>query len=181
MTTISSTFPTEASAGLNFRAALDLPGYPAQAWTVQAVIRGPAVIDLTAAGSGTVHTFDVPAATTASWKPGIYWYSLRAGNATDVFELATGQLHVRADLSQAAAGYDGRSPNEVALAAINAVLSRRATMDQERYTINNRELWRTPIPDLLKLKAHYTVLVRRERARAAGRSGLGRTVPVRFK
>lgn len=173
-------FPSEAGAGLDFAATLDLPDYPAPAWVASAVLRGPAAIDLTATCVNGLHSFDAAAVVTAGWAPGTYWFSLRVTDGTRVLSVGSGQLVVKPDLAQETGAYDGRSDNQIALDAIKAVLGKRATQDQQRYTINNRELWRTPIADLLKLKAHYTVQVRRELARQRGDGGLGRAIPVRF-
>ncbi|MDT9105817.1 hypothetical protein RSW49_23025, partial [Escherichia coli] len=120
------------------------------------------------------------AATTAGWAPGVYWYSLRATKGGAAREVAKGQLTVLPDLANVPEGYDGRTQNQIALDAINAVIAKRATMDQQRYIIDKRELWRTPMQDLLKLRAFYAVQVRRECARANGKSGFGRAIHVRF-
>lgn len=174
-------FPSGITAGVNFSASVAAPDYPAPAWVVSAVLRGPGAIDLEAVGDGGQHTFAEPAAVTADWEPGIYWVSIRASSGGgDVLEVSRRQVEILPDLAGQAAGYDGRTPNEIALDAIEAVLAKRATIDQQRYTINNRELWRTPMADLLKLRSFYTVAVRRERNRAAGKTGFGRTIPVRF-
>lgn len=173
-------FPSSIGAGLSFKASAVLPDYAAPTWALSAVIRGPGVINLPATGSGTEFTFAVPAATTAGWVPGVYWASLRVTDGVDVHEIAVRQLTVLPDLAAAGEGYDGRSQNELALEAINAVLAKRATIDQQRYTINNRELWRTPMADLLKLRSFYTTAVRRERRRAAGITTFGRPIQVRF-
>jgi hypothetical protein len=61
-----------------------------------------------------------------------------------------------------------------------AVIEGRATRDQERYRINNRELQRTPISDLIRLRDRYREEARRERAAAKGQSLLGRRVLTRF-
>lgn len=151
--------------------------YPAPAWTLTVHLRGPGLIDLQADANG---VFTATAEATKAWAPGTYWYSMRATKGADVLEVASGQLVVRPDLATAGAGYDGRTQNERALENICAVLEKRASQDQQRYTINNRELWRTPIADLLKLKGHYTAAVRRERAAAAGRNSFGRTIKVKF-
>lgn len=173
-------FPSDFTAGVNFSASVAAPNYPAPAWTVSAVIRGPGAIDLTATGDNTQHTFAVPGAQTAEWAPGNYWVSIRATKGADVVEITKRQLQILPDLAAQGAGYDGRTQNEIALDAINAVLAKRATIDQQRYTINNRELWRTPMADLLKLRSFYTVAVRRERRRAAGNTAFGRAIQVRF-
>jgi hypothetical protein len=170
-------FPEKATAGLNFQASVD---YAAD-WTLTAIIRGPSAITLTATADGTAYTFTADAATTAAWAPGRYAYSIRATNDADVLEVSFGIMEVLPDLAAVSAPYDARSDNEKALEAIEAVLGKRATLDQDRYKINNRELWRTPISDLLKLRDVYRAAVRRERARNAGRSQWGRLIPVTFR
>lgn len=172
-------FPATITAGLGFQAAVTAAEYPAPDWVVTAHLRGPAKIDIPGSPAGTAHAFAVDATATAAWLPGDYWFSLRAARGSDVVEVGTGRMEVLRDLV-AADTFDGRSDNEKALDAIDAVIGRRATMDQERYTINNRELWRTPIADLLKLRGYYAAAVRRERDAAAGRTGFGRKVLVRF-
>jgi hypothetical protein len=62
----------------------------------------------------------------------------------------------------ASAGFDGSTHAQRTLAAIEAVLEKRATRDQEKYSINNRELSRTPISDLLLLRDRYKTQVRME-------------------
>lgn len=173
-------FPANISAGLNFKAVAVLPDYLAPSYVVSAVIRGPSVINLAAVGAGSQYTFDVAASATANWTPGDYWVSVRATSGANVFEVAKRQIKITPDLSAAIAGFDGRSQNEIALDAINAVIAKRATMDQQRYTINNRELWRTPMVDLLRLRSFYNTAVRRERRVASGCSSFGRAIRVRF-
>lgn len=163
MTSCTSALPAEITAGLDFQAAVDAPAYPAPDWTLRAIVRGPQAIDLTATADGTSHVFTADAATTAAWKPGAYWYSLRATNGSAVMDAGRGQLTILADLAAVTEPYDGRSQAAIALDAIDAVIAKRATLDQQRYMINNRELWRTPIADLLKLRAYYATQVRRER------------------
>jgi hypothetical protein len=173
-------FPNKIMSGVTFQAALYVPVYAAPEWSVTAYLRGAGAVDLIAEGDGNSFTFSASAAETGGWSAGTYWVSVRASNGTDVFVVTESQTEIIPDLATASAGFDGRSANEVALAAIEAVLAKRATMDQQRYTIGNRELWRTPMADLLKLRSFYTTQVRRERARSNGCSGFGRPVVVRF-
>lgn len=168
--------PATATAGLSFSADVDATEYPAPAWDLTLHLRGPESINLTATDNGTAHKFAANAAMTAGWNAGDYWYSLRATNGTDTVELETGTLKVLLDLLAAQPGYDGRSQAQISLDAIEAVLGKRATIDQERYRINNRELYRTPIADLLKLRSFYAAQVKRER----GGSSFGRQISVRF-
>lgn len=170
-------FPAEATAGLNFQA---LANY-AVGWVLTALLRGPAALTLTATVEAGAYTFAAKGGDTAAWTPGLYAVSVRATSGDDVLELYSGQLRVLPDMASVSAGFDPRSENEKALDAINAVLEKKAGQDQMRYRINNRELWRTPVTDLLKLKSVYTTLVRREHARKRGSSFFGRAIPVMFR
>jgi hypothetical protein len=173
--------PDKIGAGLTFNALLTLTAYPAPTWSASLLLRGPAAINLTAAAEGSQHRFLATAAVTNNWQPGSYWYSLRVTNGTDVVEAETGQIVIAPDLADATTGFDGRTQAQIALDAIDAVLSKRATLDQERYRINNRELYRTPIADLIKLRSYYANLVRQEKAAVSGRNLFGATVRVRLK
>ena len=173
-------FPSSISAGLTFDRTATLTAYPAPDWQLSAVLRGPATIDLQAEPVGTAHRFYVTATEAAEWEAGAYWYSIRAANGDDVVEVEAGQVYIKPDLAAAAAGHDGRDHVQRVLESIEAVLEKRATLDQERYKINNRELWRTPVSELLVLRDRYRSELRRMKAVAKG--GLfDQAVRVRFR
>lgn len=180
---MSCNFPAKIGAGLTFNLLLTLTAYPAPAWGISVYLRGPSSISMTAAAEGSQHRFRKPSGETANWAAGDYWYTLRAVDAAtgDMVEVESGQVTITPDLVNAADGFDGRTPNQIALDAIEAVIAQRATLDQERYRINNRELYRTSIPDLLKLRDHYVRLVKREQDIACGRNPFGNTVRVRLR
>ncbi len=173
-------FPTSISAGLTLDKTATLTAYPAPAWSLSAVLRGPSAINLTAEAAGLAHRFLVQADQTAAWAPGDYWYSIRATDGAAVVEVEAGQITIKPDLAAAAAGHDGRDHVRRVLDAIEAVLEKRATQDQEKYKINNRELWRTPISELLMLRDRYRSELRR--MNAARKGGLfDQAVRVRFR
>jgi hypothetical protein len=180
MTLQCTSLPENITAGLTFEATLTIDAYPAPTWGFTAIIRGPKSITLIAANSGTGHKFTASAATTAAWPTGKYWCSVRATDGTSVVEVSNTEITILPDLVSAGDGYDGRTPSEIAFDSIKAVLEKRATQDQQRYSINNRELWRTPIADLLKLRAFYATQVRREKAAKSGQTTFGRQIHVRF-
>ncbi len=177
---MSCKIPNKISAGLTFDRLLTFTAYPAQEWTVTVMLRGKSSIDLVTTPEGNQHRLRVEASETAAWLPGDYWYTVRATDGIDVQEVEQGSLTVLPDLSAAGEGFDGRSQALIALEAINAVLAKRATLDQERYRINNRELYRTSIADLLKLRNYYAEQVKREQLARCGKSPWGRTVRVRL-
>lgn len=164
--------PDSITAGLTLDRLVTLTAYPAPTWALHVALRGPVVIDLVGVPEGSQHRLAVAAPTTAAWTPGRYWYTARA-TGDSVVGIESGQVTILADLAAAGAGYDGRTHAERVLDAIQAVLEKRASQDQERYVINNRELWRTPIADLLQLRNLYRTEVRLERRRAAGRPLVG--------
>jgi enamine deaminase RidA (YjgF/YER057c/UK114 family) len=175
-----SNFPSSITAGTTFDRTVILTAYPAPDWELRAYLRGPQSIDLEAAAEGYGHRFLAPATDTAGWAAGEYWYSLRATNGVDVVEVESGQITIKPDLAALEAGHDGRAHVQKVLDAIEAVLEKRATLDQQRYTINNRELWRTPIPELLVLRDRYRAELRRMKAASKG-ALFDQHVRVRFR
>lgn len=145
------------------------------------MLRGPKSINVTADKDGDDYVLRAPAGVTATWPAGTYVYSLRALNGSEAYEMATGQITILPDLASAGDGYDSLTHAQRVLAAIEAVLEKRATMDQERYRINNRELYRTPIPDLFKMRDLYRLEVAREQAAACGKNPFGRKVRVSLR
>ena len=179
--TVSQIIPAKITAGVTFETLASLAAYPAPAWALSFLLRGPSAADVTATAEGSLHRLRVEAAAAAAWLPGRYAYAVRAQNlAGEVREIEAGHLEVLADIANAAAGFDGRTQNRRTLDAINAVIEKRASRDQERYSINDRELWRTPIADLLKLRGTYVALCRAEDAKARGASVWGPALKVRF-
>ena len=172
--------PPKIQAGVTFEACAALADYPAAAWVLTAHLRGPGPIDLTAIADGTTHQFAETAETTATWGAGVYSYVLRVTLSGEIHQVEVGTLEILADLAAVEGVHDTRTHAVKTLEAIEAVIERRATLDQDRYVINNRELWRTPIQDLLKLRDTYRAEVRREKAAKRGRSLWGPAVQVRI-
>lgn len=172
--------PEKLTAGLTarFPCALDL--YSPPIWSLKLIARGPVPLDLSAVPLGTGFQFEALGTETASWTAGVYGYELRVEDGADVVCVEAGNFEVIADLSQAAADHDPRSPSQIALDNIDAVIAKRATKDQERYKINDRELQRTPIADLLTLREFYRKQVAQEQRGAKRGRLLGRTVKLRF-
>ena len=167
--------PAEIKAGLTFSNLVTLTAYPAPDWALSVVLRGPAVINLAATADGVQHKLATTAAQT-----GLYAYSARVTRGDDVVEVESGTVTVVADLAQQDAGGDMRSHNRKVLDSIRAVIEQRATVDQERYRINNRELYRTPLEELRKHEAFYAARVAAEEAKARGKSLFGRKVRMRL-
>lgn len=173
-------FPKLIQGGISFRATVVSDMYQAPSWSVTAHLRGPASIDITATGTLADHEFTVPAAVTAGYAPGQYAVSVRATDGTDVFEIEAGTLDIVADIAAQAAGHDPRGHAERVLSAIEAVIEGRATKDQNSYKINNRELVRTTIAELLELRKTYRHEVARLKNGGRNKRLLRRQVRVKY-
>lgn len=174
------TIPAKFDAGTTFDRLAALKPYPAPDWVLSLLLRGPATINIPSTAEETKHRFRVEAETTSGWLPGVYRWALRAMRGTDVIGVSSGAITLYADIASLADGGDVRSYARRVLDAIEAVLEKRASIDQKSYVINNRQLERTPIPDLMALRDRFLSEVRRETAAACGRSLWGPAVRVRF-
>ncbi|RYH04121.1 hypothetical protein EU805_01750 [Salipiger sp. IMCC34102] len=172
--------PTSIKAGLTFALDLDLVDYPAPEWAAVVILSGPEKIELQSSPFGDLHRFAEPPAVTADWAPGLYAFTLRVLSNGDVLEIEAGQLKVSQDLASVDGALDPRSHAQRMLDAIEAVLERRATLDQESYTIGGRSLVRTPIGELKSLRESYRREVQKLSGDGKARRLLGRRVSVRF-
>lgn len=173
--------PENFVAGTTFDRLLTLIAYPAPDWEVMLFLRGPVAVDVTGVAEGSQHRLAAAAAVTSDWLTGLYLWSLRATREGEVLTVDEGRIRIAPDVAAIAGAFDPRSHARKVLDAIEAVIEGRATIDQQKYTINNRELWRTPIADLLLLRSRYRDEERREkRAGRHGQSLLGRQVKVRI-
>lgn len=164
-----SIIPAKIKAGLTFFIGPITTDYAAPDWSLSLKLRGPLAIDISGTPDGAGHILRAEAAATAEWTAGLYAYTLRATDAAGtVVEIEAGQTTVEADLAAIGPGHDSRDHVRRTLEAIEAVLERRATLDQEKYRINNRELWRTPVADLLRLRDRYKAELRMMNAKARG-------------
>lgn len=185
MTTIPTREPAILRAGDTWRwKRADLTSFnPASGWTLSYVlINSAGKIEFSATADGVDFLVDEAAADTASHAAGVYSWFAYVSNDPDRFEVGTGTVEVRPDLA-AAAVLDTRSHARKVLEAIEAVLERRATKDQEEYSIEGRSLKRTPIADLVKLRDRYRAEVDSEIAaeRLAQGLGTGRKILTRFR
>lgn len=117
-----------------------------------------APITITASTNADGASYDVQAspATTAAWAAGFYTWARwveKSGARQTLNE--SGTLEIKADPSATTQGYDSRTHARKVLDAIEAVIENRASLDQENYTINGRQLSRTPLKELMRLRTVY--------------------------
>ncbi len=159
--------PQTLRAGDTWRWLRTFDDYPAGTWTLKYRFKNAAGgFEITATASGTDHSVTVAASTSTAYAAGTYQWIAWVESGSEKFTVAEGSAVVLADLrtGTATAALDVRSHARKVLAAIEAVLERRATKDQESYEIFGRSLKRTPIADLLKLRSRYQMEVRAEDA-----------------
>lgn len=172
--------PNKITAGLTLSLTFELTSYPGPQWSCLLLLRGAGHIDIEGSSNSKAHTLAESFGNTQGWLPGNYSYSLRVTDGTVTHEIESGLLDILPDLALADASFDGRAHAEKVLSSIEAVIEGRATKDQDSYRINNRELRRTPISQLLKLREVYRAEVAQLKARRRGRQTLGRPILIRF-
>jgi len=144
----------------------------ADATAVQVRYGGPkaGTADMTA--SGTTWTVNID---TDAFEPGQYMAQLWATYAGNVKRIAKELTFVIRGSMKAG---DVRSQARIALDNINAMLSGQAKEGVRRYRINNRELERYTVDELLKLRSQFAADVVKEERRAKGLNSLGPRIAV---
>lgn len=157
-------------------------------WTLNWYIAGPTTLQVVATAYGTGWETSLSAAQTAGLTsttardPNYSWQA-RASKSGKVVTIGAGMLRVDPSLSTTVAGFDGRSPAEQDLAAIQAAIRARVSGGAvAEYTIGTRRLRNEPMSELLKLESRYKLIVARERRARLIANGLGdpRNTFVRF-
>lgn len=165
----------------------DLSDFPATEWTLTYYLRSNLAggqIDIAASADGSNYSVDVSPTVSSGYVPGVYYWSAFVSKTGDRKLVAQGRLTVKPNPTDIYQPVDGRSHARRVLEAIEAVIERRATTDQQRYVFQavGRSVDRMPIADLLKFRDQYADEVRCEDQKAAiarGESN-GRNVLIRF-
>jgi hypothetical protein len=128
-------------------------------WTLKYVAVGKlGIISITASAdddNADDFKFSASAATTGAYTAGDYQWQLVATLTTTRYTIATGIVTVLDNIAGRSALYDNRSHAKKVLDAIEAVIEGRASQDQMGYTIAGRSLSRTPLQDLMRLRAMF--------------------------
>jgi hypothetical protein len=146
----------------------------ANATAVEARLGGPAASTHAMTLDGSEWAVNIA---TSTFQPGNYVVQVWATmDDSTVRVVSTESLTLRPAL---AAG-DIRSKARQALDAIDAMLAGQANEGVRRYRINNRELERYTVDELLKLRSHFAAEVQKENRRNKGMTGLGPRIAVRL-
>lgn len=183
---IPTTEPTELRAGDTWRWTRSLANYPASSgWTLKYRYKNATGgFEIVASASGADFSVSIAAATTAAYTAGTYaWTAWVEGGSSEKYTVDGGVCTVKADYRAAAAStpLDDRTHARKVLDAIESVIEGRASKDQERYMIAGRELWRTPIPILLKLRQTYRAEVKAQLQAERLQNGTGIGGRIQFR
>ena len=146
-------------------------------------LRGPnaaAGVDLVGTPSDSGWSFALTSAQSAALNTGLTtttWYWAAYASKTDVrITAGQGRIRIKPNLAGiSGAAYDGRSPAEQILAAIETELAARVSGGASvEYTIGTRSLKKEPMAALMDLRSRYRSIVARERRAQAAANGQGR-------
>ena len=116
---------------------------------------------------------------TEGWAPGLYWLEIFAEDALgNKWKVIRERIELKPSLAQLPE--DNLTPTERMVQMIEACLAGNATAGVQSYKINNRELSRYSISELLKLLGYYKNRLTTERRTARGMSPLGPSIRFRF-
>ena len=116
---------------------------------------------------------------TEGWPAGLYWFDVQAQDAEgNKWTLSRDRLELKPSLSNLPE--DSRTDAERMVEMIEAMMAGNASAGVRSYKINNRELERYGIDELLKLLTFWRNRLAKERRKARGESPLGPDIRFRF-
>lgn len=159
-------------AGDTLELSLSYTGYTASEWSIWVALRGnAAAIDIKDGETGVTvavvngkYEITVTPAATELYTPGAYSYVVYLyktevdGEETVIVDrktVDTGAITILADYGAMTSASDARSHVKKVLDAIEAVIEKRASKEQQSYSIAGRSLSRIPLDELLKLRDRY--------------------------
>lgn len=165
----------------------DLADFPASEWALTYYLRSDkagGTIDIAATADADEFEVDVSTTDSASYTPGVYFWSAFVSKAGDRKLVAQGRLEILTNPSDVVMPTDGRSHARRTLDALQAVIERRATSDQQRYVWQavGRSVDKMPIKDLLDFRNYYAnlVAIEEDKEKISRGEATGRNVLVRF-
>lgn len=146
----------------------------AEATAVEIRLGGASLQTLSAAKDGDVWT---ASASTSAWDAGFYeWQAWASYTGDRVAVIDRGNFKLEDTLTVG----DRRSVAQQNIDAINGMLTGNAAEGVRRYKINNRELERYSVAELLQLLSYWKAELKKEERLEAGRSTLGPRIAFRF-
>lgn len=192
MSTTRTTEPTRITQGERIEWTKTLPDYPASEWTLAYRFRssaGPG-FNVTATADGDDHDLAITKTVSAGVPAGrVDWQSwvTEIADSNNTKMIGSGRATVIVGFTaDAKAAVELRSPAKIALDAIVAAISEKATKDQLEYELTtpagSRKVKRMSMKDLLDAQKHFAGIVAAENARERARQGksFGQQVLVRM-
>lgn len=151
-------------AGDTFKLSCSHSDYPPASYDIWIALRSAGLgnIDMKTGETGvTIDTTNgifeitVTSAATATYEPGIYRYVIYYYSVTERYQVEEGTVEIKPNIASISNVDDIRSHAKIVLDAIEAVIQKRATLDQMAYSIAGRTLSRMPVADLLVLRDRY--------------------------
>lgn len=151
----------------------DLTEYAAGDYTLKYAMRlegsGSTEIEIEATANGNGYLVEVGATLTKVYSPGVYHWQAYISRNTDNERITIDGGVISVEQNRDLSIADPRSHYKIVLDNIEAVIEKRATKDQESYSINGRSLTRTSIDELIRLRdtyrAKYITELNQQRAR----------------
>jgi len=174
MPDIPTTEPGEITAGDYVQWKISDADYPATTYTLTySLVKDGKQINITAAASGDDHLVTLAAATTALYTAGVYqWQAYMTADAVR-YNTDKGTLEVLPNFAAQSDGYDDRSHARKVLDALEAVIEGRATSAQEEKLLSGEGLAKTSWPHLLRARATYKAIVKKEERIEARKNNTG--------
>jgi len=176
--------PNPWTIGDTFDWVSQLDDYPNDQYVLKWSIRGVSSLDLIAVPAGSLYKTSLITMQSIALLPGLHFYQAYVENlGNERLMIGSGQIEFIENLATARE-YDGRSPAQKNLEAVEqAIQAHLEGGAVVNYSINGRSLSRTPLTELIKLRAQLKIEVSRERAADKIAQGLGdpRKLFVRFR
>jgi hypothetical protein len=120
-------------------------------------------------------TFAVPAATTAGFNQGAWYWQAVASDGTSTITIGAGSLTVLPSLSYTGtpAAFDGRSQAEQDLESVQATIRAIISGRSKYYQIGSRQYTSLDLPALMQREAQLKAVVNREKVAEKIAAGLG--------
>ena len=153
---------------------LKLAVQDSEASAVEFRFGGPQTKTVAAAGDGSEWTISEA---TTEWTPGSYaWQAWATYDDGSVSVTGSGRFDLAAPLAVG----DIRTTARKIVEMIEAMIAGNAPEGVRRYRINNRELERYSVAELLQLLNYWKAQVKREERAEQGRAALGGRIAIRF-
>lgn len=178
--------PLEITAGTTVKWMKSFSAHPASVWTLSYSLRGSTQLDVTATASGDLHEISITPVQTAALNATDadlnYWWTAFITDGTDRFKIGEGQLVVSPDLAEIAASYDGRTHAAIVLDALEAMLTGKASKDQQSVWVGDRKIERLSPAELTEWIKVYESKVEKEKRDLERKQGRKRprSVQARF-